>query len=251
MGEIDNQQDRDYRGELIERVRAKYPDRSFSVQSGESGESIEQAVMEMLDEGASALDEMNSKNAQIAQLFVNDPQSGNFIMEWMATGDPRAALVKTFGDGLSSLGTEEGRAAFGEQLSDWRRRKAESDAAQEEAERNWEASKAALESFCQQNGLSIDQGLEILFRLQKIAADALMNKYDPADFSLVLKEMNYDGAIEAARNEGLVAGRNETIERRRRGRGASDVIPPAISGRGIRATEPKPKSPESPWAGVK
>jgi len=254
MKETVNQKDRDFRGELLSRVKAKYPDRQFDeqmAQGGQGGQALEQAIMEMLDEGAGALEEMNSKNAQITKLFFDDPHAGDFIMEWMKTGDPRGALVRVFGDDLSSLATEEGRAAFGDQLSDYRSRKAQSAAMDEEASANWEESMNALEQFRTQHSLSEAQALEILIRLQKIASGALMNKYEPEDFALVLKEMNYDKDVTNARNEGLVAGRNEAIEARRAKRGVSEQMPASIGGRGMRSAEPQPKKPGSVWEGIK
>lgn len=254
MKDVVNQKDRDFRGELLSRAKAKFPDRNFDEQNGQdgqSGQALEQAIMEMLDEGAGALDEMNSKNAQITKLFFDDPHAGDFIMEWMRSGDPRGALVKVFGDELSSLATEEGRAAFGEQLADYRSRRAQSDAMDQEASANWEESMNALEQFRTQHSLSEAQALEILIRLQKIASGALMNKYEPEDFALVLKEMNYDKNLESARNEGLVAGRNEAIEARMAKRGVSDQMPSSIGGRGLRSAEPQPKKPSSVWEGIR
>ena len=258
MPDVENQEVKNYRNELLSKAKERYPDRAFESRSGENGESavdtaaLEQAIYEMLSEKDEKISESDSWNEKLTSLFLNDPSSAEFINRWIESGDPRTALVETFGDDLSDLGTEEGRAKFADGLGEWRRRKSENDSLSAEAEANWQKSLEDLDAWGNAHGLDEEQKVSVVTRLIKIAADGLMNKYSEEDFDLVLKEMNYGSDIEAARHEGEVAGRNARIEASKRARSDAAMMPPALSGQTSSVPEDEPeKKQRSIWSGLR
>lgn len=255
MGETENQKVRDYRKDLLERAKSKYPDRNFDEKNGENGESaqtLEQAIWDMLDEDDNRLAENKSKNETLVNLFLSDPSSAEFINRWVETGDPRMALVEVFGDDLADLATEEGRGKFSDSLKSWRERRDATVKSNAEADANWDKSLEALEQWGNSKGMNVEQKTQVLMRLFKIVSDGIMNVYSPEDFDMVLKEMNYDKDVEAARSEGKVAGRNEKIEARKRSRAGSESMPPALSGgQGMSVPEEPRTKANSPWSGIK
>lgn len=224
------------RERLIERMQQKYPDRNFSGVAGENGETggdiLEQSVMDALQELEDQRDEYNTKNNALAELMFNDPSAAQFIHRWVATGDPRTALVETFGDELSDLATEEGRSRFSEGLTAWREKKAQNDQLNAEADANWNTTLESLNSWGDEKGLTEDEKVKIILRLVGIAANGLMNKYEPADFEMVLKEQRYDAAIETAKNEGIIEGKNAKIAEAKAARQSVGAMPPSLNGQG-------------------
>lgn len=257
MPETKNQSVANYRDELLKQAQSRYPDRDFYGETDENGEkplnveALQQAIYEMLSEKDSKISESDSANQALTELFLNDPESAEFIDSWMRTGDPREALVETFGDSLSDLGTEEGRTRFGESLGKWRERNRKNAQLDEEADRNWEQSLADLDSWGNEKGMDNDAKVQVITRLIKIAADGVMNKYSPEDFELVLKDMNYDSEIKKAREDGLVAGRNERIEAAKRARNDASSMPPALSGQRTPVREVAPKKDDNPFRGIR
>lgn len=254
MAEVNNQDVKSPREQLLSRLSEHYPDRRFPGQTGQDGQDgqddIEQAVLDLLTETDTEIGDWRSKNEKLVKIFVGDPTMGEFIQEWVESGDPRAALVSTFGDDLAELGTEEGRSHFSESLNSWRERKKANDALDEEAKANLENTFAALDEWGDKYGMDATKKAEVFLRLVSIAANGIVNKYSVEDFEMVRKEMNYDSDVASARESGLVAGRNERIAAARRERSAANAMPPTMTGgRSIAGREATPKE-DDPWAGV-
>lgn len=249
MPKSDNQSVKSARERLIEKMQERYPDRDFSGATGangingETGEDIlGESIFQTLEELTAKNEESRSKNEALSELFYSDPKSAEFIQKWIQSGDPRAALVDTFGDDLSELGTEEGRGKFSQNLTSWREKKAENDKLNAEAEDNWSKTLEDLENWGNGKGLTNDQKVQVILRLVGIAANGLMNKYEPADFDMAYKEMNFDAAVSSARHEGEVNGRNAKIAETRKRRQEAETMPPSLNGQGGRMRQPEQKS---------
>ena len=255
MAKTDTQSVADYRNQLLSRARSRFPDRNFDGQDGQNGgdgQALEQAIFEMLEESDEKIKGYVDENNKMLDLFMSDPSSAEFVTKWAETGDPRVALVETFGDDLAELSTEEGRGKFSSSLDSWRQRKNDNDNLNKEADANWNKSLEDLESWGNANGLSQEQKIAVLMKLVQITADGLMNKYSTEDFDMALKVMNFDSAVSNARMEGEVAGRNAKIREAKRGRANGEAMPPSIrGGQGMRIAEQKPERAKSIWEGLK
>ena len=243
------------REQLLERASARYPERRFRGQIGQDGQDgtddLEQAIIEMMDDTDARIAEDDSKNADLVRLFSSSPESADFLQEWVRTGDPAAALVKVFGDRLEGLSTEEGRKAYADEYKSWKD-KAEAEKGQKEGMKaNYQKSLEDLNAWGDGKGLSLDEKSQVMIRLFDIVGNALDNIYRPEDFEMVYKEMNYDSALESARREGEVAGRNEKIAQARKSRSAVSAMPPTLSGQGLRGEEKKPDKPKSVWSDIR
>ena len=243
------------RESLLARARERFPDRQFAdldaTEIPEGVADLDEAINEMLEDLTTKQATYDEKNNRLSELLMTDPDSAEFIQKWVETGDPRTALVETFGDDLGM--SEEGQANFKSQLDAWRERKQANDALNEQAEANWNKSLEDLESWGDSKGLSLEQKRDVMLRLLAIAFNGMENKYTPEDFDLALNAINHDADVAAAKVEGEVKGRNEKIAAARRDRNTSGSMPPAIpGGQGAKVVEkaPAPKS-SSPWAGIR
>ena len=242
------------RQKMLERARERFPDRTFAdldaTEPQEGVANLDDAINEILEDYSSRQATYDENDNKLKKLLVSDPSSAEFIQRWVETGDPRTALVETFGEDLGIA--EEKAAEFRDQLEGWRARKAENDALNAEAEANWDASLAALEEWGNAKGLSLEQKRDVMVRLLAIVAGGIVNKYGVEDFELAYNAINHDTDVAAARTAGEIAGRNERIAATRRNRATAQAMPPAVvGGQGARTQERKPVQSDSPWANVK
>lgn len=241
------------RSNMLARARESFPDRTFAdldaTEPQEGVADLDDAVNEMLEGYITRQKSYDEQNSKLRTLLVSDPSAAEFIQNWIDTGDPRTAIINTFGDDLG-MG-EEARERFKDQLAGWRERKAANDALQAEADSNYQASLAALEEWGNAKGLSLEDKRDVMIRLLTITFNGMENKYSPEDFDLAYNAIHHDSDVAAARNEGEVAGRNAKITAARRDRNMAGTMPPAaIGGQGGRIQEKKPKE-ESIWKGIR
>lgn len=242
------------RANLLARARERFPDRTFAdldaAEPQEGVADLDDAINEMLDDYTNRQADYDKKNERLVELLKTDPDSAEFVQRWIETGDPRTALVETFGDDLGM--SDEGRERFRGQLESWRERKSANDALNKEAEDNWNKSLSDLESWGNGKGLSLEQKRDVMLRLLSIAFNGMVNKYSVEDFDLALKAINHDSDVAVARQEGEVSGRNSRIAAARRERSVAGNLPPAIpGGQGGREREALPETQSSPWAGIR
>lgn len=240
------------REQMLSRARERFPERNFAdlgAEPQEGTDDLDDAINEMLQEYTTNQETYDANDNRLKELLLSDPDSAEFIQKWVETGDPRTALVEIFGDDLGM--SEEGRAKFKDQLTEWRNRKSANDALEDEAKTNWKNSVSALAEWGDSRGLSLEQKRDVMLRLLAITFNGMENKYNTEDFDLALNAINHDTDVAAAREEGEVAGRNARISAARRDRAAAGNMPPAPTGRqGGAMSEPKPQR-QSPWAGIR
>lgn len=251
MASSENNKKPSARENLLSRARERYPDRSFADIGAEPAEGVadlDEAIDEMLTDYATRQNTYDKNNTRLSALLMNDPSSAEFLQKWVETGDPRTALVETFGDELGM--SEEGQVKFKDQLSGWRERKSANEALEAEAETNWQNSLSALEEWGNGKGLSLEQKRDVMLRLLAITFNGMENKYSVEDFDLAFNAINHDSDVATARQEGEIAGRNAKIAAARRDRNAASAMPPAPTGRqGGAMAESKPKK-KSFWGQV-
>jgi len=254
MAKSDNNNKPSARESLLSRARERYPDRNFAdigATPAEGTADLDEAINDMLTDFTTKQAAYDENNNKLRDLLISDPSAAEFVQKWVETGDPRTALVETFGDDLGM--SEEGQKNFKDQLSGWRERKSANDALEAEADANWQNSLQALEDWGNEKGLSLEQKRDVMLRILAITFNGMENKYSTEDFDLALNAINHDSDVATARQEGEVAGRNERIAAARRDRTAAGNMPPAPTGRqGGAMAEPKPaRKSNSPWAGIK
>lgn len=241
------------RDRLMGLASERYPDRHWKGQIGQDGQEgqdeLEDAIYEMMTDYATRQAAYDENNGKLRDLLISDPECAELIQKWIETGDVRAALVEQFGDELGM--SDEAKGNFKANLDSWRGRKEENDRLSAEAEENWKQSLAELDAWGEEKGLSLEQKRDVMLRLLAITFNGMENKYGRDDFELAQKALNYDNDVEAARTEGMVAGKNAKINTVKKGRAAAANMPPASTGgQGMRGVEPQPAKPESVWSGI-
>ena len=254
MAKADNEQVKTARERLLERAQSRFPDRRFIRPEGQDGQDgqiddLDETINEMMDADASQIAQNAEVNKMLAQLLYSDPKAATFLNVWIETGDPRPALIEAFGDEMAQVATEEGRKNFMENWNNYRERVSASKKLSEDEEKNWDSFLQRLDSWGDERNLSNDEKASIAVRLIDIKQKGNVNMYDEDDFNTIWRGIHYEGDVEAARNEGLIAGRNERIEtnRKTRGTAAQQAMPSISGGRGGSMPAPQPPKKRSIW----
>lgn len=254
MAKPDKEQVKTAREKLLERVQGRFPDRQFVRPEGQEGQDgqladLDEAINEMMDADASQIAENASMNEKLAKVLYRDPKAADFLNMMIETGDPRAALVEVFGDELAELATEEGRSKFQTQLEDYRERARKSRELEEQDQQNYESFLERLDNWGNEHNLSNEEKAAVAVRLIDIAQKGGVSMFDEDDFNTVWRGTHYESDVEAARKEGLVAGRNERIEASRKTRGSAggSTMPSINGGRGGSMPAPKPPKKRDIW----
>ncbi len=255
MVNTDNENVMSARDRLMSRAQQRFPDRRYTPIDGENGENgpqsiddLDESINEMMDEMGLQIEENNTKNKQLLDMLYRDPKIADFIDAWMEYGSPEPALVEVFGDELEMLSTPEGREQFRGNWDSWRGRRDESERLQQEADANWDRFLERLDAWGDSKSLDNDTKAKVAIRLIDVKQKGETNSYDEEDFDMALKALRYDDAINNARQEGIINGRNQRIEANRRERGTTAGMPPSISGgRGMSIPAPQPKKERNVW----
>ena len=260
METTENQGVATYRDQLVERMRSRYPDRNFDSPNSpdspdglESPDSLEQSIVETLaenDRRLGELDELESKTNALSELLNNSVRASVFLNTLASTGDPSAAIYRAYGkEAHDAFVQGDASELIASIEADDQRRRSEDEAFEAEKAANLQASFDALDQWGDSKGLDEDQKVAVFMRFYNILSDALVGKYSPELFEMGWKADNYDTDVENARREGEVAGRNANIRAQTRRRQASAAMPPALSGQGVRQSEPRPAAAadDNPW----
>lgn len=147
---------------------------------------------------------------KMAELIKSEPELGAMMYEVSQGSSPRVAFIKAFGvDGLEPLDGDEdyeaNMTARGERSA-----KADSKSALDaEIEKNEADSLAAIDSFCEANGLEADGFME---KINEVFISVLHKKITPEMLEGFNKMFNYDADVADAKEAGAVEGRNTTID---------------------------------------
>ena len=243
------------REKTLARAREYFPDRTFDNLDAESpsegAANLDDAIDEMLEAYANKQVQSDTKNAALKKLLLNDDEMAEFVQRWVDTGDPRQAWLDMYGDefGIS----DEGREKFKTNIDGYRKRKADNDALEAEAQANWQNSLQALSEWGDSKGISFEDKRDVALRLLAITFNGMENKYGPEDFDLAYKALHHDGDVATARHEGEVAGKNARAAAARRERSLSAAMPPAAAGGqagGVVERKPEPEE-DNPWKGIR
>ena len=81
------------RDTALERLKARYPDKSF-----DDDESMYGQMLDDYDAGVQELNGYKEREKAFSDLFTSDPRSAKFLTDWKNGKNPAVALVEMFGD---------------------------------------------------------------------------------------------------------------------------------------------------------
>ena len=235
-----------FRSKLTEQMMSRYPDRRYEADGDQPAtHDLDESLYETLN---SLTEKINGYEADRKRLrgVMKTPggHAAKFLNTLVETGNGGRAFAAAYGvNAFKALGTEEAAQIIADAEAKDAEEQAQREAWKEEFKQNFKTSMSTLKSWGESKGLSEDQMMEVFTKLLDVLQDAEDGIYKQEIFEAVIKARDYDTAIESARNEGLVNGRNERIQQSSLRREAARQMPPTLSGRATQmAEEPSRKS---------
>lgn len=215
----DNNTVKSKRDIAMERMKAKYPDKSF-----DDDEAIFGQINDDYDDYDKQLEESRGREEAFSNMFTSNPKSARLMMEWKNGNDPVAALIRIYGkeDILAAIDDPARLDAIEEANKEFAAKVAKNDEYDAQYEKNLPASIAAIEKWASEKGVSDDDIDNAVTALSKVCGDFILGKIAPETIEMMLKAQNYDADVEQAQLEGEVAGRNAKIEEKLRKGKAGD-----------------------------
>lgn len=209
MERIENERINTGRGLLQQRLKEKYPELDF-----ENEDALFGRIHEDYDDFDKRLNDYKEREKKLADMFVADPRSANFLMNWVKGSNPIVELVKLFGvDGLKqAMEDEKYLEDIANANTEYLERVQKSKQLEEEFEKNIEQSLKDIENI-NEDEKEIDKAVEWI---SKLASDAQMGIYTPQNIKMAIKALTFEEKITEAEYIGEVRGRNAKIEERLR-----------------------------------
>lgn len=218
---------------VLERLTAKYPDRTW-----DDDETLMGQVDDDYADYEKRIGEYRDREDKFEEMLANDPNNAQFIADMAAGRDPWIAVVERLGiDGITDLmNNPEKKAAYEEANKTYAERLAREKELEAEYDKNAAESQTLREEMNAQYGKEVvDAALVVIDQMTK---DAIMGKVTREALEMALKVVRHDADMENARNEGVLAGRNAKIEERLRTQQGGDGLP-AMGGTSAGAAAPK------------
>lgn len=220
MAEPNNQEVKSKRDGMLERLKGRYPDKEFA-----DDEAMYGQISDDYDDYDNQLNTYRDHEEKLANMFNSDPRSAQFLSNWQHGEDPAVALMRMYGEEIRErLDDPEYQEQLAAANKEYVERVAKSQELEEQYKTNIEETKAAVDQFQQENGLSDEQVDEAMEFLQGIFQDAIVGKFSRESMEMALKAINHDEDVATADADAEVRGRNAKIEERLRKRNDSDGI---------------------------
>lgn len=197
----------------MERIKAKYPDKSF-----DDDEAFFGQINDDYDDYDKQISESRGREEAFSNMFTSNPKSARLMMEWKNGNDPVAALIRIYGkeDILAAIEDPARLEAIEQANKEFAEKVAKNDEYDAQYEKNLPASIQAIEAWASEKGVSDEDIDDAVTALSKLCGDFILGKITTDSIEMMLKARNYDADVEQAQVEGEVAGRNAKIEEKLR-----------------------------------
>ncbi|MCM1356417.1 MAG: hypothetical protein NC212_08440 [Staphylococcus sp.] len=227
----------------VERMKTKHPDRSFDDDESLFGQFYDDYddYDRQISESSKRIEDLEGRQKAFSDMFTSDPRSARLMMDWKNGGDPAMSLIRIYGDDiLDAINDPEKQEVLAEARKEFADKLSKEKEYSDLYDKNLPKSLKELERYASEKGVPDEKIDEAMETLATITKDFMLGKITSATIDLMLKAVNYDADVEAAAQEGEVAGRNAKIEEKLRKSKKGDGTA-QISGKNGDAPEAKPK----------
>lgn len=207
----------------LERLHSKYPEREFP-----DDEAIYGQMLDDYDAYDKENSEYKQRETALGDMMATDPRSAALLMGMKNGEDPAIGLMRRFGPELEDiLHDPERQDELAGAQKDYLERVTKSRELEELYKKNFAETCDTVEKMQAEKGWSDEQVDEIMNAAIAIGNDMVVGKFTPQTIKMIAKALHYDADMEAARNEGEVAGRNtkitEQLRKAKRGDGTTPL----------------------------
>lgn len=208
----DNQQVKTKKELALERLKGKYPEKTF-----EDEEELFGQINDDYDEYDGKVKEYQEHEQGLFDMMSADPRSAKFLSDWKKGEDPAIGLVRAFGMEIKdAIDDPEKLEAIAAANKEYVERVAKSKELEEEYQENLEKSLLNLDEYQKANGLTDAQVDEAMEFLGKIISDGIVGIFTPETIDMAMKAIHHDSDVANAAEEAEIRGRNAKIEEKLR-----------------------------------
>jgi DNA-directed RNA polymerase subunit N (RpoN/RPB10) len=204
----DNQQTKSNRDRLLERMKGKYPDKSFDDDEALSGQ-----INDDYDDYDRRISEGQEREKAFSDLFTSNPKSARLMTDWKDGVDPAVNLVRLYGTDIKeAIDDPDKQEEIAAANKEYMERVAKEKDYEAEYQKNLAELPSVLQAAQQKFNASddeIDKAMELIMQQAK---SAMLGKFEESTIESALKSIRHDGDVETAGSEGEVRGRNTRIE---------------------------------------
>lgn len=199
--------------EVWKRLQERYPEEQPADAAG-----WEKVFGRYVDDSEAEMSRYREAEAQMTELCRVYPEFAAVVHELVENRLPfRAAVAKVFSqeDLIPQEGDEDYeayRTAYAERLEGLKKREAQT----KEIDDNEVKSMETIDRFCEEKSLDDEQKEQLIGVINDHFTELLYKRISPEMLEGFLKQMSYDDAVAEAEKAGLIRGRNEQIEAKRR-----------------------------------
>ncbi len=208
------------REEFSERMRSRYPEKDLSDEEALFGQ-----INDDYDQSEQKMRGYEEREQALTGMFSKYPHAARFISDMAAGVNPWVAMVEQIGmDGITDMfENPRYKDELAKAQEKYIERLAKEEDLEKEYKKNLGASLEELQKLQEERGLSDEEIDTAVDLLMEIANNAIMGKFTAASLEMALKALQHDSAVENARAEGRVEGKNEraveTLRKSKRGDG--------------------------------
>jgi hypothetical protein len=183
-------------------------------------EDDEESFYGSLSEDFDRFDRNEAAERELVDLLASDPRSAGFLMVMRKGGNPLEFLIEQYGDDFREALNDEGKAKeLSAAFSKYLEKQTKDCELQKQADENMSAMVDAIERVQQEGGYSDEEmanAYKYLYGEDGLLDRIITNGVTAEDWLMLLKASRYERAVEDARAEGEVVGRNQNIQLNRR-----------------------------------
>lgn len=212
MADVVNEQVKSKRDSMVERLKGRYPDKTF-----EDDEQIYGQISDDYDGYDKDIADYQAREKAISDLYNRDPRSAAFVDNWRNGADPVVELVRQFGTDIKdAIDDPERLDAIASANKEFVDRVAKAKELDAQYQANVAESIKTIEQLQKEKGYSDEQIDAAMAFLVGIYTDGVLGKYSAESIEMAMKALNHDADVATANQEGLVQGKNTKVEEKLR-----------------------------------
>ena len=206
---------------LNDRLKRKYPDMDMSDEEAYYGR-----INDDYDVYDKQLEAYKKRDSDLSNMFLTDPRSASYFMDWRKGEDPVIGMMRKFGDEFRvALDDPEKQEALAKARAEYLDRVANEKKLQEEAEKNLDESFDTMDKVQEEMGLTEEEMNGVVEKIIEISNEAIVNKFSAETLKTMIRALHYDKDVASANHEGEVRGRNQRITEKLKKKQEGDGTP--------------------------
>lgn len=222
-----------------DRLAKAYPDRQFA-----SDDEYENTHEEYVKDLEGYRDRGTIANQKLIALFEAEPQIADVVSAMIGGATLRSALARHIG--IEDLAPEEGDpdyAAWDKNNKERLERVEKTNQFNKEFNENVAFSEKSVKEFAEENKLEPEEAEKILGEFDDMLKDIYRGRITKETLTKIMRAVKHDEAVKEAKEEGVIAGKNEAISEKVKKEVPKDDGMPVVKKSG-ETTEEKPEEPE-------